>query len=331
VGNAMLASAVSRKGRTTITAAIRTAVFLLVSNLATVAAGPAGKTAGLLFSEGFDDARLLERGWYDGQRFTISRADAFAGGGCIAYHWKTGATTSESSSGLRRLFEPTETVHVRFYIKLSKNWSWTGRSYHPHLMHFMTTENGKYHGPAASHLTVYIEPQEGKLRLAAQDIQNRDAPHGLTQGPLRGGYNGRFFDSQEVLFRDEEWHRVEAKFRLNSLDLKRGEPRADGVARAWFDGKLVVDRTDMIFRSTDFPNMKFNHFLLAPYFGPGLLRHEQTLWIDELAVGTRRLELPKRVQIIRCRAIRSSGRPDTRCTVGGRIAGMNRTLDRSFR
>lgn len=30
--------------------------------------------------------------------------------------------------------------------------------------------------------------------------------------------------------------------------------------------------------------MKFNQFLLTPYFGPGLLPHEQTLWIDELAV-----------------------------------------------
>jgi hypothetical protein len=28
-----------------------------------------------------------------------------------------------------------------------------------HLIHFRTTENGKCHGPAASHLTVYIEPQ----------------------------------------------------------------------------------------------------------------------------------------------------------------------------
>ena len=45
----------------------------------------------------------------------------------------------------------------------------------------------------------------------------------------------------------------------------------------------------MVLRSADFPNMKFNQFLLAPYFGPGLLPHEQTLWIDELAVGTERL------------------------------------------
>ena len=33
----------------------------------------------------------------------------------------------------------------------------------------------------------------------------------------------------------------------------------------------------------------FNQFLLAPYFGPGLPPHEQTLWIDALTVGRNRL------------------------------------------
>ena len=60
-------------------------------------------------------------------------------------------------------------------------------------------------------------------------------------------------------------------------------------SRAWFDDKLVIDRTDVVLRSTDFPAMKFNQFLMTPYFGPGLLPHEQTLWIDELSVSTRRL------------------------------------------
>ncbi|GAG22496.1 unnamed protein product, partial [marine sediment metagenome] len=40
---------------------------------------------------------------------------------------------------------------------------------------------------------------------------------------------------------------------------------------------------------TDFPGMKINQFLLTPYFGPGLLPRSQTLWIDELAVGTKRV------------------------------------------
>lgn len=242
-----------------------------------------------LFSEAFEDARLPERGWYDGSKFTISDQEPLAGKGCIEYRWNAGTTTPASSAGIRHLFEPTEVVYLRVYIRLSKGWGWTGRSYHPHLMHFMTTENPKFHGPASSHLTLYIEPQNGKLRLGATDMQNADAPHGLTQGPLRGGYNGRLYDSQDVLFSDDRWHCVEAMYQLNTLDLKGDKANSDGVVRGWFDGKLVIDRTDVVLRSPDFPKMKFNQFLLTPYFGPGLLPHEQTLWIDELAVGTKRI------------------------------------------
>ncbi len=45
----------------------------------------------------------------------------------------------------------------------------------------------------------------------------------------------------------------------------------------------------MVLRSTDFPAMKFNQFLMDPYFGPGLLPPAQRLWVDELAVSTKRL------------------------------------------
>jgi hypothetical protein len=155
-------------------------------------------------------------------------------------------------------------------------------------MHFVTTENVPFVGPAATHLTVYIEPWNGRLRLAAQDIQNKDQPHGLTQGPLKGGYNGRMYDSKVVLFKDAEWHCVEVLYKLNTLDLAADQPIHDGVVRGWFDGKLVIDHTDVVLRSTDFPQMKFNQFLITPYFGPGLLPQAQTLWIDEVTVGTER-------------------------------------------
>ncbi len=78
-------------------------------------------------------------------------------------------------------------------------------------------------------------------------------------------------------------------FRLNSVDAQAGTWKEDGELRGWVDGKLVVERTNVVFRSCDFPNMKFNQFLMTPYFGPGLLPHAQTLWIDELAVGNRRI------------------------------------------
>lgn len=249
---------------------------------------------GLLFSESFDDSNLLQRGWYDGDRFKIVRRGAYAGTGCIEYGWEKKGGPQVVSSPVRHLFTPTDTVYLRFYIKLSPNWGWSGKPYHPHLTHFLTTANGKYHGPAASHLTLYVEPVNGKLRLAAQDIQNKDAPHGLTQGPLRGGYNGKFYDSAQVLFRDADWHCVEAMFKLNSVDPAKGTWEADGEVRGWFDGKLVIERTDVVFRTVDFPDMKFNQFMLAPYFGPGLVPHAQSLWIDELAVGTRRIGPLKR-------------------------------------
>ncbi len=247
----------------------------------------------VLFAEGFDDPHLLKRGWYDGDSFTISGIFPYGGKGCIEYSWRAGTTRPAGSSGIRRLFEATETVYLRFYIKLSKGWGWTDRPYHPHLIQFMTTENRKFDGPAASHLTVYVEPSNGKLRLAAQDIQNKDKPKGLTQGPLKGGFNGRFYDSEGVLFKDDEWHCVEAMFRLNTLDLAADKPNADGIVRGWFDDNLVIERKDIVLRSTDFPKMQFNQFLLLPYFGPGLLPHAQSMWIDELAVGTKRLGVHK--------------------------------------
>jgi hypothetical protein len=245
----------------------------------------------LFFEERFEDDALAKRGWYDFTKLRLA-GEAANGKGCIEYEWIDRNSGTQASSTMRRLFEPSDEVYVRFSMKLSKGWGWSGRDYHPHLINVLTTENQQYAGPAATHLTLYVEPCNGKLRLAAQDIQNKDKPHGLTQGPLKGGYNGKMYDSKDEFFKDDQWHTIEAYVRLNSLDLKNDRPMSDGIARGWFDGKLVVDRSDVILRSTDFPEMKFNQFLLAPYFGPGLVPHAQKLWIDNLAVGSNRPEKP---------------------------------------
>jgi hypothetical protein len=44
----------------------------------------------------------------------------------------------------------------------------------------------------------------------------------------------------------------------------------------------------VVFRSTDFPKKRFNQLMMLPYFHDGV-PHDQTLWIDELAVGTKRI------------------------------------------
>ena len=97
-------------------------------------------TAGILFSESFEDADLAGRGWYDGTKFRIV-GDAAAGKGCIEYEWPDRQSGVKGSSPVRRLFEPTDEVSIRFYLKLSKGWGWSGQNFHPHLTHFLTTEN----------------------------------------------------------------------------------------------------------------------------------------------------------------------------------------------
>src|SRR5688572_22859853 len=207
----------------------------LFGMLLAVSPAPAEPPQGVLFEEHFEDESLAKREWYDFDKARIV-GDGVAGK-CIEFEWADTKSPTVGSSPMRRLFESTDEVFLRYYLKLSKGWGWSGRDYHPHLTHFLTTENTKWHGPATSHLTLYIEPVNGKLRLAAQDIQNKDKPHGLTQGPLKGGYNGKFYDSKEVLFKDAEWHCIEALFKLNSLDLKNDRPNQDGIVRGWFDGK----------------------------------------------------------------------------------------------
>jgi hypothetical protein len=67
----------------TLTAAFCAAALLSTANINPVAAESTTKAAGVLFGETFDDARLKERGWYDGRTFAISHEGTRARGGCI--------------------------------------------------------------------------------------------------------------------------------------------------------------------------------------------------------------------------------------------------------
>ena len=82
---------------------------------------------GLFFCESYEDVDLLSRGWYDGSKFKITEKDVYIGKGCIEYHWKDKTTSPTSSSGSRHLIVPAEMVYLRFYIKLSQGWRWSGR------------------------------------------------------------------------------------------------------------------------------------------------------------------------------------------------------------
>lgn len=234
-----------------------------------------------LLAEDFEDVYLGSRGWYDGQVFALGD-DATTGSHSLQYSFLTGADTPYDSRAVRHMFPATESIYLSFDLKLSDNWTWGEIG--PHLFYFLTNADEAYKGPAATHLTLYTEPPSGYMQVAAQDNLNATMPHGMTQqvGPST---NYRKFRSAEPVIMPGQWAHIEAYFQLNSLDLAHDRPNPDGVARAWVNGQMLVETTDWIFRTTDFPQMKINQLLIGPYFHGGV-PHNQALWIDNLTLAT---------------------------------------------
>jgi hypothetical protein len=126
-------------------------LVLVLAAYARASAAPATRPADAreFFRESFDDADLPARGWYDGTRFRIVRDNPCAGAGCIEYEWpRARQATIAGSSTVRHALEPSDEAVVRFSLRLSKDFGWTKKNYHPHLVQILTTENDRFAGPA---------------------------------------------------------------------------------------------------------------------------------------------------------------------------------------
>jgi hypothetical protein len=280
-------------------------------------------TTALPFQEGFENANLASRGWYDISGAPLSTAEKFAGASSIECRFTVGATGCSGGRPGRILFAPSDSVYLSFYIKHSTNWVGSGRSYHPHMFYFMTNLDGAYIGPAYTHLTAYVEATNGIPIMALQDGQNIDETRigqnlvGVTENRAVAGCNGDsdgygnsacyvsgsvhwngkqwpagavYFDSTPGSARYKgDWHLVEAYFKLNSI--VNGIGVQDGIMRYWYDGALIMDRPNVVMRTGANPTMKFNQFLVSPWIGDGSPA-DQRYWVDNLMISTARPASP---------------------------------------
>ncbi len=280
---------------------------------------PAG--GAVLLSEGFEDASVAGRGWYDNTAPAISTVEHHGGSGALQMAFAQGGTKPVKGGSLRHKFTPTDRVFLRYYVKYSANWIGSGVSYHPHEFHFVTNLDGDWVGPSATHLTTYIEHgyQNGGIpRLAMQDALNIDTTKinvdltGLTEQRAAGGCNGQpdgfttncyqqggqWFNEKRwnggpVAFSPtpgpgykNDWHKIEVYFQLNSI--RNGTAQSDGIAQYWFDDQLLIDHRNVQFRTGANPGMQFDQFLIAPWIGVGS-PVAQTMWVDDVVVATGRV------------------------------------------
>lgn len=272
----------------------------------------------LLFEEPFEDTDFEGRGWYDNPNFLLTTAEHAPGSTQAAeLHFAQGAMKPDLGFG-RVLFEPTGSVYVSFYIKYSENWTGSNLPYHPHEFLILTNMDSKWEGPAYTHLTSYIEHNEGVPLLSIQDAKNIDEArigedltdisearavagcNGSTDGYNDDCYlsgethrNGKQWKAEGVYFADEpgpyyknDWHLIEAYFQLNSIEAGIGI--TDGVLKYWYDGELLINHEDVLFRTGEQPDILYNQFMVAPWIGDGS-PVSQTMWLDNLVIATGRL------------------------------------------
>jgi hypothetical protein len=283
---------------------------------------PPGGT--LLFEENFEDANLASRGWYDNTNVLLSTTEHIAGSTSSAqYRFLPGATDPTSGGSERHKFTPSNSFYLSFYVKYSANWVGSTKAYHPHEFYILSTLDGDYDGPSQNFLDVYIEhnyQNGGRPRLAIQDNKSVNYDYGplpvnlvsITENRSTAGCNGivetslpsECFNSGTYWYNDKQitgpvvfqpvpgpgykndWNFVEAYFQLNTI--ANGIGQADGVMQYWFNGALIIDRHDILFRTGAHPTLQFNQFLIAPYIGDGSPA-DQSMWVDNLRIATARI------------------------------------------
>lgn len=272
----------------------------------------------IFFKETFDDVNFTQRGWYDNTTIPTTTSEYHGASGKAAeYKFQKGNSTPNGGA-IRRLFTPTKTLYLSYWVKYSSNYMGSGKPYHPHEFNFTTNLNNAYVGPAWTKTTLYIEQNGGYPMIGFQDGQNIDTSNigddltSVTESRSCAGcngsgdahpagdcyksgtywFNGKLWKSKTRTFADtgmynkNEWHLVEAYFKLNSI--KDGKGIADGAAQYWFDGQLLIDAQNVMFRTAANPTMMFNQILIAPYIGDGS-PVEQTMWVDDVTVADTRV------------------------------------------
>jgi len=297
---------------------IRCSLFLKAA-IISVFAIPTPTLGNTLLHESFDDNNLSSRGWYDNTSPVITNNEhALNSIGSLEFQFKKHESIASSGGAIRHKFQETETVFVSYYVKYSANWEGSNMSSHPHEFLLLTNVESDWAAPAETHLTAYIEQNEGTPMLLIQDTLNVDQSrigtdlshitefratagcNGDSDGYVSTCYtwgglsrNGKKWSAGQIYFTDDpgpryknDWHLIEAQFTLNSIINDKGIP--DGILRLWYDGSLIIEHDDVLFRTAQHPNMKFNQLLIAPYIGGSGSPIDQTFWVDEVSVSTTR-------------------------------------------
>jgi hypothetical protein len=268
--------------------------------------------AGTLFTESFDNSAISSRGWFDGSAIVIDTSVKYGGGGSVKWTWSQGATNPTGTQTIRHDFTATDSLYVSFYWRFNSDWgAGSGLSYHPHIIYVLSDADNHWGSLASNVLDTYIEAEGLVPIIHLQDAANINTsptpPWTNTMGTENraiagcngdtvgadasddticyqsGGWlNGKYWKGSSN-FQKSVWHHNEVYLKMNSVS--NGIGQTDGIMQVRVDGVLVINKSNIIYRTNQHPDLKWRTLVLAPYIGVNAPQNE-TMWMDELTVGT---------------------------------------------
>ncbi|MHB8056974.1 MAG: hypothetical protein ACYDHC_03665 [Desulfuromonadaceae bacterium] len=292
--------------------------LLIMSALIGFTAIANAATATTLLQENFSDTNFAQRGWYDNTGVKISTAEHISGStSSAAFIFSTGGTTPSSGGAMRKQFPESDTLYVSYWQKYASNWMEQAGGAGHHEIYLLTNQDSAYSNLAFTRLTSYVETwgTAGKAvattpRVTFQDgantnqtkinvdltktTENRSVSgcNGQLDTNLQttcynagnGTYwNGKYLSGASGVFSLGAWHRVEVYYKMNSI--VSGKAVADGTVTYWLDGQQIINHTNVVMRTGQYPSMKFNQIVIGPFMGNGAPAN-QSFWIDDLLVST---------------------------------------------
>lgn len=270
-----------------------------------------------LLSESFSDSSFASRGWYD----NTSHGTIVSGGqsgNCLQWAWTAGQQKPANGGSMRHSFTPSEEITFTTYVKFQSTWRGSQQTYHPHLFMILSDLDDAWQSPYYAYLNTYVEflsqvgspyaiyPQtqiQDNLRVAV--CPGSSYPCDLTSTTeyrAVGQCNGTIGDAgtQTTCYYDEpdwigeriwrntgysvtkdSWQKVTAHFKMNTV--VGGVGQADGIMKVWIGEDLVINKTNISYRTGQDATKKFAQMVLAPYIGDGS-PITQTMWVDELVL-----------------------------------------------
>jgi hypothetical protein len=148
---------------------------------------------------------------------------------------------------LRRGLAPSDSLDLRYFVRFPSGFDFVKGGKLPGLFGGTVTSGKKIPNGTNGLSTRYMWRSEGRGEVYA--YLPTSTTHGTSLG--RGDWT----------FTPGPWHQIEQAVDLNVPG------QSNGRIRVWFDGKLVLDQTGLVFRTTD--SLKIEGLFFSTFFGGG--------------------------------------------------------------